>query len=198
MKHFPVDELRTLHRGDALERYIATLARAGRLDNVASSTTSSSRTARSCRSASTATRPRSSERGDRPRPAARRAARTCRSLPLGDSDTVRVGESIWAVGYPAVASSTDDVIGGWLSRDSDLEATFNPGIITAIKRNVDEHAGVSVERGHLPRQLRRPGRQPRRRRDRHLDVGPRRRGADQVPRADQRRARRPRARRRCR
>jgi len=28
------------------------------------------------------------------------------------------------------------VIGGWLSRDSDLEATVNPGTITAIKRNV--------------------------------------------------------------
>ncbi|HEV7767244.1 MAG TPA: FHA domain-containing protein, partial [Thermoanaerobaculia bacterium] len=41
-----------------------------------------------------------------------------------------------AVGYPAVASSTDEVIGGWLSRDSDLEATFNPGTITAIKRDI--------------------------------------------------------------
>jgi hypothetical protein len=57
-------------------------------------------------------------------------------LALGDSDTVRVGESIWSVGYPSVASSTDEVIGGWLSRESDLEATVNPGIITAIKRDV--------------------------------------------------------------
>ena len=55
---------------------------------------------------------------------------------LADSDAVQVGESIWSVGYPSVASSTDEVIGGWLSRDSDLEATVNPGTITAIKRNV--------------------------------------------------------------
>lgn len=58
------------------------------------------------------------------------------TMRFGDSDAVRVGTTIWAVGYPAVASSTDDVIGGWLSADSDLEATFNPGTITAIKRNI--------------------------------------------------------------
>jgi Trypsin-like serine proteases, typically periplasmic, contain C-terminal PDZ domain len=58
------------------------------------------------------------------------------TIRFGDSDAVRVGTTIWAVGYPAVASSTDDVIGGWLSADSDLEPTFNPGTITAIKRNV--------------------------------------------------------------
>jgi S1-C subfamily serine protease len=55
---------------------------------------------------------------------------------LGDSDRVRVGENIWTVGYPAVASSSDEVIGGWLSHDTDLEATLNPGSITAIKRDV--------------------------------------------------------------
>lgn len=57
------------------------------------------------------------------------------TLILGDSDGVKVGSSVWAVGYPAVASSTDEVIGGWLSKESDLEATLNPGIITSIKRN---------------------------------------------------------------
>ena len=57
-------------------------------------------------------------------------------LPLGDSDRVRVGDSIWTFGYPAIASSGDEVIGGWLSHDSDLEATLNPGSITAIKRDV--------------------------------------------------------------
>jgi hypothetical protein len=35
-----------------------------------------------------------------------------------------------------VASSTDEVIGGWLSADSDLQATLNPGMITAIKTNI--------------------------------------------------------------
>ncbi len=35
MKHFPVDQLRRLHRGDALEGYIAALAQEGRIDDVA-------------------------------------------------------------------------------------------------------------------------------------------------------------------
>ena len=51
-----------------------------------------------------------------------------------------------------------------------------------------QHAGAAVERGHLPRQLRRAGRESRRRSDRHLHVGTHDAGADQVPRADQRRA----------
>ena len=78
-----------------------------------------------------------------------------RGLPLlilGDSDSVHVGESIWSVGYPSVASSTDEVMGGWLSRESDLEATFNPGIITAIKRDVSNtpvfQSNVAIYRGN--------------------------------------------------
>jgi hypothetical protein len=51
-----------------------------------------------------------------------------------------------------VASSTDDVIGGWLSRDSDLEATFNPGTITAIKTNIANtqvlQSNVAIYRGN--------------------------------------------------
>lgn len=57
-------------------------------------------------------------------------------LALADSDAIHLQEAVWAVGYPSVASSTDDVLGGWLSADSDLEATFNPGTITAMKRTV--------------------------------------------------------------
>jgi hypothetical protein len=74
------------------------------------------------------------------------------NLRLGDSDAIGVGASIWSVGYPAVASSTDEVIGGWLSRDSDLEATFNPGTITSIKRNVANatvfQSNVAIYRGN--------------------------------------------------
>jgi len=49
---------------------------------------------------------------------------------------VHLQESIWVIGYPAVASSTDEVIGGWLSQETDLEPTVNPGTITSLKRNV--------------------------------------------------------------
>jgi len=73
-------------------------------------------------------------------------------LQLGDSDTTRVGDPIWSVGYPAVASSSDEIIGGWLSHDSDLEATFNPGTITAIKRNIANtpvfQSNVAIYRGN--------------------------------------------------
>ncbi|HEV2720864.1 MAG TPA: trypsin-like peptidase domain-containing protein [Thermoanaerobaculia bacterium] len=73
-------------------------------------------------------------------------------VPLGDSDRVRVGESIWTFGYPAVASSSDEVIGGWLSHDTDLEATLNPGSITAIKRDVTNtpvfQSNVAIYRGN--------------------------------------------------
>jgi hypothetical protein len=51
-----------------------------------------------------------------------------------------------------VASSTDEMIGGWLSRESDLEATFNPGTITAIKKNAANlpvfQSNVAIYRGN--------------------------------------------------
>ena len=78
-----------------------------------------------------------------------------RNLPvatLGDSDQVHVGDSIWAVGYPVLASSADEGIGGWLSPDSDLEATMARGDITAIKRNVVKtpvfQSNVAIYRGN--------------------------------------------------
>src|SRR5204863_797546 len=57
------------------------------------------------------------------------------SLALGDSEQAHVSDSIWAFGYPESASSSDSMIGTWLSPDSDLEPTVSPGSITAIKRN---------------------------------------------------------------
>jgi hypothetical protein len=51
-----------------------------------------------------------------------------------------------------LASSTDEGIGGWLSPDSDLEATVVPGVITAIKRNVTKQpvfqSNVAIYRGN--------------------------------------------------
>jgi S1-C subfamily serine protease len=151
LKHFPVDDLRKLHRSDTLDRYIEALAAKGRLEaRVVTNEVDLSNGEKL---------PFTIERFSPALPqhgtdlALLRVKR--KNLPvltLGDSDSTRVGESIWAYGYPAVASSTDDVIGGWLSRDSDLEATFSPGILTAIKRNVANtpvfQSNVAIYRGN--------------------------------------------------
>ena len=151
VRHFPVATLRSIHRTDALDRYVAPLAEAGTVDNeriVNQIELSNGETLPfKIRRYSPALHERGTDLAilqiDRKR---------LPSIPLGDSDAVHVGESIWSVGYPAVASSTDEVIGGWLSRDSDLEATFNPGTITAIKRNVANlpvfQSNVAIYRGN--------------------------------------------------
>jgi S1-C subfamily serine protease len=135
VKHFPVDELRRLYRGDELERYVNALALTGRLENVS--------VVNRVELSNGETLPFEIKRyspelglGGADLAVLKIDRKNLPSLPLGNSEATRVGESIWSVGYPAVASSTDEVIGGWLSRESDLEATFNPGTITAIKRNV--------------------------------------------------------------
>ena len=151
VRHFPVETLRQIHRDNELDRYVAPLADAGSIENerivnhieLSNGETLPFR----IRKYSPPLHERGSDLAvlqiDR---------KGLPSLPLGDSDAVRVTESIWAVGYPAVASSTDDVIGGWLSRDSDLEATFNPGTITAIRTNVANtqvlQTNVAIYRGN--------------------------------------------------
>jgi serine protease Do len=151
VQHFPVETLRTIHRNEELDRYVEPLAAAGRIENrnVVNQIELSNGEALPFRLRQYS--PALHERGidlavlqiDR---------KDLPSLPLGDSERVHVGESIWSVGYPAVASSSDEVIGGWLSRDSDLEATFNPGTITAIKRNVENtpvfQSNVAIYRGN--------------------------------------------------
>ena len=135
VRHFPIEELRRIYRDEELDRYIKPLAETGSVTGtkvVDQVELSNGETLPfQVRSYS----PALSEHGT-DLAVLSIARRNLPSLPLGDSEATRVGESIWSVGYPAVASSTDEVIGGWLSRDSDLEATFNPGTITAIKRNV--------------------------------------------------------------
>jgi S1-C subfamily serine protease len=151
LRHFPVENLRSIHRGDGLERYINYVATAGQLQNVRVvnevELSNGEKLPFRIRSYS----PPLNERGtdlallqiDR---------RNLPAIRLADSDTARVGDSIWAVGYPAVASSSDDVIGGWLSRDSDLEATVSPGNVTAIKRNIANvpvlQSNVAIYRGN--------------------------------------------------
>ena len=135
VKHFPVDQLRALYRGDELDRYVDALAAAARIENV--------KVVNEVELSNGETLEYEVKRfspelglGGTDLAVLKVERKNLPSLPLGDSEATRVGESIWSVGYPAVASSSDEVIGGWLSRDSDLEATFNPGQITAIKRNV--------------------------------------------------------------
>jgi serine protease Do len=151
VRHFPVETLREIHRNEELERFVAPLASAGTLEGmrVVNQVELSNGEALPFRIRSYS--PALHERGtdlailqiDR---------KGLPAVPLGDSDATHVGESIWSVGYPAVASSSDEVIGGWLSRDSDLEATLNPGTITAIKRNVANtpvfQSNVAIYRGN--------------------------------------------------
>jgi serine protease Do len=151
LKHFPVDDLRKLYRSDALDRYISTLVSNGHL--VARVVTNEIDLSNGEKLPFTMERfsPALAQHGT-DLALLRVKRKNLPVLTLGDSDSARVGESIWAYGYPAVASSTDDVIGGWLSRDSDLEATFSPGIITAIKRNVTNtpvfQSNVAIYRGN--------------------------------------------------
>jgi S1-C subfamily serine protease len=151
LKHFRVDDLRKLHRNDTLDRYIATLAEQSRLEKRV--VTNEVELSNGEKLPFTIERfsPELAQHGT-DLALLRVSRKNLPVLTLGDSDSTRVGESIWSVGYPAVASSTDDVIGGWLSRDSDLEATFNPGTITAIKRNVANtpvfQSNVAIYRGN--------------------------------------------------
>jgi S1-C subfamily serine protease len=151
LKHFPVDDLRKLHRSDALDGYIATLAANGRLEKRVVTNEIELSNGEKLPFTIDHFSPDLAQRGT-DLALLRVNHKNLPVLTLGDSDSTRVGESIWSIGYPAVASSTDDVIGGWLSRDSDLEPTFNPGIITAIKRNIANtpvfQSNVAIYRGN--------------------------------------------------
>lgn len=151
VRHFPIETLRTIYREETLDRYVEPLAAAGRIENVRTSSQVELSNGETMPFRIRRWSPALNQRGtdlallqiDRKR---------LPSLALGDSEQTRIGQSIFSVGYPAVASSTDDVIGGWLSRDSDLEATFNPGTITAIKRDIANtpvlQSNVAIYRGN--------------------------------------------------
>jgi S1-C subfamily serine protease len=151
VKHFPIDDLRGLYRDEELDRYIDLIASRGRLEKMRIVNELELSNGEKLPFRVQRYSPSLTERGNDLAllVVERRGLPTLR---LGDSEEVGVGESIWSVGYPAVASSTDDVIGGWLSRESDLEATFNPGTITAIKRNVANspvfQSNVAIYRGN--------------------------------------------------
>lgn len=151
LRHFPLDQLRTLYRGDGLEPYIAMMVGAGRLEAIEVINEAELSNGEKLPFRVQKYTP-SLVEGGTDLALLRIDRKNLPTLELGDSETTRVGESIWSVGYPAVASSTDDVIGGWLSRDSDLEATFNPGTITSIKLNVTNtpvfQSNVAIYRGN--------------------------------------------------
>ena len=151
VRHFPVDTLRAIHRDEALDRYVAPLAAAARVDGVKVVNHVELSNGETLPFKIRRYSPALTERGS-DLAVLKIERKGLPAIPLGRSDETRVGESIWSVGYPAVASSTDEVIGGWLSRDSDLEATINPGNITSIKRNVTNapvfQTNVAIYRGN--------------------------------------------------
>jgi serine protease Do len=151
VRHFPLDTLRTAFRQEGLDRYIAAVAAAGKVTDANVLTQVELSNGERLPYAIVEYSPALHEGGS-DLAVLKIDRRNLPVLRIGDSETVRVGESIWSVGYPAVASSTDDVIGGWLSRESDLEATVNPGTITAIKRNVANtpvlQSNVAIYRGN--------------------------------------------------
>lgn len=151
MQRYPIDTLRTLHRSEALVPLVERLISAGSL-----------RQARTFREVDLSNgerlpftileySPALDDRGDDVALLAidRNGLPT---LPLGDSSAVHLQDPIWVVGYPSVASTSDEMIGGWLSQNTDLEPTFNSGTITAIKRNVADRAvfqtDVPIYRGN--------------------------------------------------
>jgi hypothetical protein len=151
VRHFPVDELRALYRGEELDRYIEPLAAAGRIVNIKIVNQIELSNGETLPFVIRRYSPPLAE-GGTDLAVLKVERKNLPSLPLGDSDTTRVGENVWSVGYPAVASSTDELIGGWLSRESDLEATVNPGTITAIKVNAAKtpvfQSNVAIYRGN--------------------------------------------------
>ena len=151
VRHFPVEQLRAIYREEALDRHVERLAESGSVSNVVITSQVELSNGESLPYTIVKWSPPLHDRGV-DLALLKVARRNLPALSFADSDEVRVGQSIFAVGYPAVASSTDEVIGGWLSRESDLEATFNPGLITALKRNVVNtpvlQSNVAIYRGN--------------------------------------------------
>lgn len=134
LRHFPVETLRTLHREGKLDAVASSLSRKGSLKTwEITNEIELSNGERHPFTIVSYSPPLHQKGSDLAILDIKRE--NLPTLILGDSDGVQVGSSVWAVGYPAVASSTDEIIGGWLSEESDLEATLNPGIITSLKRN---------------------------------------------------------------
>ncbi|HEY6842790.1 MAG TPA: trypsin-like peptidase domain-containing protein [Thermoanaerobaculia bacterium] len=151
IKHFPVDDLRRLYRGDGLEQHVLAVAAKGRLDKVTIVNEVELSNGEKLPFKVERYSPALTERGA-DLALLHVSRKNLPSVQLGDSDNVRIGDSVWSIGYPEVASSTDEVIGGWLSRESDLEATLSNGTITAIKTDITNapvfQSNVGIYRGN--------------------------------------------------
>ncbi|HYI12740.1 MAG TPA: trypsin-like peptidase domain-containing protein [Thermoanaerobaculia bacterium] len=151
VRHFPIETLRTIYREGTLDRYSEKLGKAGQIENMTVTSEVELSNGETLPYRILRWSPALHERG-LDLALIQISRKGLPSLPLGDSERTRIGEAIFSVGYPAVASSSDEVIGGWLSRESDLEATFNPGTITAIKRNIANtpvlQSNVAIYRGN--------------------------------------------------
>ncbi len=137
LKEFPADDLRRLYQGDRLEGHIVALATIGRVDHVTVVNDVDLSNGEKLPFRIERYSPAVDEHGSDLALLRVSGRRNLPALRLGDSDSVSVGDSVWSIGYPAVARSTDDLIGGWLSRESDLEATLSNGTITAIKNDIN-------------------------------------------------------------
>jgi S1-C subfamily serine protease len=135
LEHFPQELLRELYRSKELDPFIASLSEAGSLADVQTFNEVELSNGQKLPFTREQYSPSLTQNG-RDLALIRINRGELPTVQMGDSSAVHLQEKIWVIGYPAVASSTDDVIGGWLSRESDLEATVNPGTITALKRNV--------------------------------------------------------------
>ncbi len=63
-----------------------------------------------------------------------------RNLPvarIGTSAPVRIEDQLWVAGFPSVVALRDEVLGGWLLKDADLEVTLNPGNVTSVGTDPD-------------------------------------------------------------
>lgn len=146
LARYPIDSLRALERTSGLEPLITMLAGAGSLRQI--------RTWREVELSNGLTAPFSildfspslQDHGDDVA-VLRIAAHDLPTVSLGDSDAVRIQDTVLVFGFPSVASSTDQTIGGWLSQETDLEATVNRGSITAIRKNI---ANVPVFQTDIP------------------------------------------------
>lgn len=128
VRHFTADPLRQMARDSRLEPLVERLARAGELSEL--SIVEDVELANGERYGFE--RRRTSDAADDLDVAVIRIRR--RNLPsirVGASAPVRVQDPVWVVGYPSVASERDEVVGGWVLKDADLEATLTAGVVTS-------------------------------------------------------------------